>query len=241
MTNQLTHRIVLTLALTLSAGVALAQQPGGPPPMPPQIAAQGTAEERVAPDRAIARFGVQAQAREAQAAQNRVSETMQKVIQAVRRLNVPENRISTERLELHPVYEQPAPGREGAPRLVGYRAANVVRVELDATARLGPVIDAAVGAGANTIEGIQFALANEAPHRTRALQQAAREARGKAEAIAESLGVRLGRLLEAREAGVDVSPPPPVAFERAAFASTPVQPGELTVRATIVIRYAVAP
>jgi uncharacterized protein len=239
MNSRLTHSIAL--ACTLITGPALAQQPGGPPPMPPQVAAQGTAEVRVAPDRAIARFGVQVQAREAQAAQNRVNETMQKVIQAVRRLNVPENRISTERLELYPVYDQPPPGREGTQRLAGYRASNVVRVELDATARLGPVIDAAVGAGANTIEGIQFALANEAPHRAKALHQAAQEARDKARTIADSLDVRLGRLIEAREAGVDVSPPPTVAFERAALASTPVQPGELTVRATVVIRYAVAP
>jgi uncharacterized protein len=237
MTKRLMHPITLILALSLIAGTSLAQQPGGPP-QPPQIAAEGTAEVRVAPDRAIARFGVQTQAREAQAAQARVNETMQKVVQAVRRLNVPENRITTERLELSPVYEQPAPGREGAPRLAGYRAANVVRVELEATARLGPVIDAAVGAGANTIEGIQFALANEAPHRTKALQQAAQEAREKVRAIAETLGVRVDRLIEAREGGVNVTPPP-VMFERAALASAPVQPGEITVRASILVRYAV--
>jgi uncharacterized protein YggE len=182
---------------------------------------------------------VQIQAGDAKTAQGRVNDAMQKVVQAVRRLNVPENRISTERLELFPVYDQPQPGREGTPRLSGYRASNVVRVELDATANLGPVIDAAVGAGANTIEGIQFELANDAPFRRRALDQAAKEAREKAQAIAAALDAQLGRLLEASEGGAEITPPRPVAFERAAFAAAPVQPGEVSVRATVTVRYSI--
>jgi uncharacterized protein len=236
MRRELAARIGLALALGLVAPTALAQQP---PPLPPNVTAQGTAELRVAPDRAIVRFGVQFQANDARTAQGRVNETMQRVIQAIRRQNVPENRVSTERLELFPVYDQPAPGREGSPRLAGYRASNVVRVELDGVNGLGPVIDAAVGAGANTIEGVQFALANEAPHRARALAQAAQEAREKAKAIADALNVRMGLLLEASEGGVDVIPPRPLAFERAAIAATPVEPGEISLRASVTVRYSV--
>jgi uncharacterized protein len=236
MRRELAARIGLALALGLVAPTTLAQQP--PPPLPPNVTAQGTAEVRVAPDRAIVRFGVQFQAGDARTAQGRVNDTMQRVIQAVRRQNVPENRVSTERLELFPVYDQPAPGREGSPRLAGYRASNVVRVELDGVNGLGPVIDAAVGAGANTIEGVQFALANEAPHRARALAQAAQQARDKVGTIADALRVRVGRLLEASEGGVDVIPPRPLAFAREALAATPVEPGEISLRASVTVRYA---
>jgi uncharacterized protein YggE len=224
----------LILALAAIPYSTLAQEAR---PVTPHIAAQGMGEVRVAPDRAITRFGVQFQARDAQTAQTRVNETMQRVIQAVRRLNIPENRISTERLDLFPVYEQPRPNE--APRLTGYRAANVVRVELDATARVGPVIDAAVGAGANTIEGIQFALANEAPHRREALHKAAQEAREKAQSIAGALDAKLDRLLEASEGGVEFIPPRPLEFARAAdvAAAAPVQPGEIVLRATVTVRY----
>jgi uncharacterized protein len=226
-------RIALILALTSVSYNALAQEAR---PVTPHIAAQGTGEVRVAPDRAVTRFGVQFQAKDAQTAQTRVNETMQRVIQAIRRLNIPENRISTERLELFPLYDQPRPNE--AMRLTGYRAANVVRVELDVTARVGPVIDAAVGAGANTIEGIQFALANEAPHRREALQQAAREAREKAQSMAAALDAKLDRLLEASEGGVEFIPPRPLEFARAdVAAATPVQPGEIVLRATVTVRY----
>lgn len=231
---------LIWMAVVLVAGGAAAQAPRAPEI--PQIVAQGTAEVRVAPDRAIAGFGVEFQAPDARTAQARVNEAMQQVIQALRGLNLPENRIRTERLELTPVYEQPRP-REGEtrPRLVGYRAANQVRVELDNVSRLGPVIDAAVGAGANGIEGIQFTLANEAPHRIEALRQAADEARNKARAIAAALDVDLGSLIGASEGGVQVIGPPPVAFAREAFASTPVQPGEINVHATVTVHYQILP
>jgi uncharacterized protein YggE len=230
--------IHLTLALGLIAAAAGAQ-PAGPPP-PPQVVAQGTAEVRVPPDRAIVRFGVQFQAREARAAQERVNEVMQRIIQAVRAQNIPENRISTERLELSPVYEAPEP-RGGQPRIVGYRASNVVRVELENLTRLGPIIDAAVGAGANIIEGIQFTVANDTAPRLQALRQAAEEGQTKARAMADALRAQLGRLLEIREGGVEFAPPQPVMFERAAMGGAPIQPGEVTVRATVTVRYALQP
>jgi uncharacterized protein YggE len=228
----------LPLALALVSTGVNAQSATAP--MTPQVSAQGTSEVRVAPDRAIAQFGVQFQAADARTAQGRVNEAMQRVIQALRGLNIPANRISTERIELFPVYEPVRPADpDRPPRLAGYRAANHVRVELDNLARLGPVIDAAVGAGANAIEGVQFTIADDAPYRVRALRQASDEARTKARAIAEALGVGLGTLLEASEGGVEVNPPRPLLFEKAAMADTPVQPGEISIRATVQVRYAI--
>jgi uncharacterized protein YggE len=228
---------IAPLLLTLLAGPAAAQETTRP--VTPQIVTQGAGEVRVAPDRAIARFGVQLDAADARTAQGRVNEAMQRVVQALRRLQIPENRIGTERLDLSPIYEPLRPGQETRPRLTGYRAANIVRVELDDLQRLGPVIDAAVGAGANDVEDIQFSITNEAPHRMEALRKASQEARAKAQAIAEALGVRPGVLIEATEGGVEVVPPRPFALERAALAATPVQPGEMTVRATVTVRYAI--
>lgn len=230
--------IWLPVLLTLATGSAAA---AASEPATPQITAQGTAEARATPDRAVVRFGVQFDAPEAQAAQGRVGEAMQRVIQALRRLNIPGNRIGTERLDLSPVYEPTgSPLRPGPPRLTGYHASNVVRVELDDLMRLGPVIDAAVGAGANEVEGIQFAVANEAPYRAQALRQASEQARAKAQAMADALGVHLGDLLEASEGGVEVTPPRPVFFERAGGpAAMPVEPGEMTVSATVTVRYGI--
>lgn len=210
---------------------------------PPNVLADATAEVQVAPDRAVIRFGVQHQSRDARAAQAQVGQAMEKVIAAVRDRGVQRDRIATERLELHPVYDhrERAGGGEG-PVLVGFRAANVVRVELPIErgegAPIGQVIDAAIGAGANTVDGIQFELADPTPHELRAMDEAAARARARAERLARALGVRLGGLLEVREGGADVEPPRPFAMARME-ASSPVEPGLLTVRATVTLRYAI--
>ena len=231
---------LLLSILALTVVSAAAEAPG--PTAPPQIVAQGTAEVQVPPDRAIVRFSVQFDAKDAQAAQGRVNEAMQRVIQALRRLNIADNRIGTERLALSPLYESSGPpGRELQPRLVGYRAANQVRVEMEDLGRLAPVIDAAVGAGANGIEGVEFTVANDLPPRMRALRQASEEARAKARTISEALDVALGDLIEASEGGVEITPPRPVMFGRATMGGAPVQPGQMTVRATVTVRYAIRP
>ena len=197
------------------------------------------------PDLAVVRFGVQAQAKDAKRAQTDVNALMQKIIAAVKGRGIPAERITTERIELQPVYEQrePKPGEAWEqPRLAGYRAANVVRVELPVQGgkgdKVGDVIDAAVGAGANTIEGISFELRNDAEARTKALQQAAQEARRKAEALASALGMQLGNLIVASESQIAVTPPVPMyAMEAKRFAGAPVQPGELVIRASVTVRY----
>lgn len=243
----------LLCALIVSLAVPALAQPGSATMtmgMPAHVGAEGTAEIHVRPDRAAIRFGVQHQAPTAKQAQEQVNAAMQKVIKAVRGKGVPQERITTERLELSPVYDyrQPPEGGDAMPKLIGYRAANVVRVELPVTsekeAGVGPVIDAATGAGANTVEGIQFYLQDEAPARRQALAKAAEEARRRADTLAQALGVKLGDLMVATDANVSVVPPPmPMMMERAVMAKAagaPVQPGEMTVTASVQVRYQIA-
>jgi uncharacterized protein YggE len=213
---------------------------------PPFLAAEGTAEVRVAPDRATVRFGVQHQAKDAKQAQLKVNQVMQNLMQALRKSGIPAERITTERLELQPVYDhqqRPEQPWEG-PRLVGFRAANVVRVELPVEQGkgdlVGSVIDTAIGAGANTVEGIEFQLVDDQPAYLRAMQQASQRASEKADQLAKSLGVTRGRLLEARESGVSFEPPVPYMMMEARAmksAGTSVSPGEMVVRASVVVRY----
>jgi len=214
--------------------------------IPPFLAAEGNAEVRVTPDRAVVRFGVQHQARDAKQAQQQVNQVMQKLVQALRKSGIPAERVTTERLELQPVYDhqdRPDQPYQG-PRLVGFRAANVVRVELPVEQGkgdlVGNVIDTAIAAGANTVEGIEFQLVDDQPAYLRALDQASQRAREKADRLARSLGVARGQLLEARESGVGVEPPMPYMMMEARAmkaAGTAVSPGETVVRASVTVRY----
>ena len=222
---------------------ALAEQE---PRRPPMVIATGTAEVFAPPDRATLRLGVQEQARTADAAQKGVNETMYRILDALRKMGVPETRIRTSRAELFPVYAYPQ-NRGGSPDLTGFRAANTITVLLDLGGKpeIGAVMDAAVKAGANSIDGVAFSLSDDTAQRAQALEQAAKNARQKAESIASALGVRLGKLIAAGELGGGPGAPPrpmmrTMALESAdASAGASIEPGQVRVTATVEVRYAI--
>lgn len=229
--------LALTLALPAVADEARIQR---------HVSAEGVAQIQIRPDRAAVRFGVQHQAPDAKKAQEKVNADMQRVIQALRKQGVPEARISTERLQLQPVYDY-GKNHQGPPKLAGFQASNVIRVELEVQpgkdTGIGQVIDAGVTTGVNSIEGIEFYLADEGPARRQALAKAAEEARKRAETLAGALGAKLGDLLAVTDGSMDVQPPPMPLYaakmERSMAADTQIQPGELTIRAVAKVRYAI--
>lgn len=218
----------------------------------PVISVAGNGEVRQVPDEATVRLGVTAQADNAAEAQARANEVANAILAAVTALGVERSAIQTSRLVLDPVYSQPGPEerrgeREYVPRVVGYRASNVVSVQLADLAKVGPVIDAAVGAGANEVQGVDFRLRNDRPAHQQAVRRAVEEARGTATAIAEALGVTLGPVLEAREGGAQVMYPQmdvrayrQEAMMASAPPPTPVSPGEVEIHARVEITYRIA-
>ena len=202
------------------------------------LTVQGRGEVRVVPDQATVRLGMTRQRPRAQEAQADVNKTVTAILTAIKQLGIPENAVQTSQLTLQPTYAQGTPG--GTPKINGYQASNTVTVRIDRLDQTGPVVDAGLGAGANTVEGISFGLKDDSAARDRALQMAAKDAERKAGAIVKALGIRIIEVLEIQEGGR--GPEPVQFFGRAAAmaaesAATPVAPGELTVSASVTIRY----
>ncbi|AKU90410.1 SIMPL domain-containing protein [Vulgatibacter incomptus] len=235
---------LLLLSAPLAARAADAEKGAMMPP--PMVAAEGVGVVHAAPDLAVVRFGVQQQAPTAQKAQAAVNAVMEKVMASLRKLGVPANKIATDRINLYPVYAQPKPGEyDHDPKVIGFRATNTLRVELALDAKgptVGSVLDAALAGGANSVDGVSFEIADDTPQRIEALRLASANARAKATAIASSLGAKLGALREAHEAGAEIGPPQPMMMKSMAMdmrgASTSVEPGEIQVRASVQVRYA---
>lgn len=206
----------------------------------PSLTASGRGEARVRPDLAVVRVGATIQAQEASKAQAAVNQIMQKAIARLKELGIPEDQIQTETISLWPEYRHDKQGRE--PILVGYRASNVVAVRVKEINRLGEVIDAAVGAGANQLQGVSFEVQDDRAARRDALQRAIADAQAKGEAMAAAMGLGLMAVLDVHEGLVDVVPPPrPMArMALAAEAATPVQPGQVQVQAEVTVRWRVA-
>lgn len=246
-----THRYptfaLTALAILIATLPAGAQMPEPPDPHRhdpvPTVTVSGAGEVRVAPDLATVSLGVVAQKESARAAQQEASRIAQDILDAITALDVPEEAVQTSQLVLTPVYEQGGPRQQvpTEPRIIAYRASNVVSVRLDDLARIGPAIDAGIDAGANQVQGVDFQLEDDREAREEALRRAVREARGKAAAMAEALEVSLGTVLDAREGGVTIHRPEfgqvrMMAMEAQA-ADTPVSPGEITVSANVTLSY----
>jgi|SRR5690606_2362467 len=209
---------------------------------PPVLRVSASADVSIQPDHAVVRLGVLAEAPDAADAQNRVNETMQRVLDAMRGLGFADQALRTEDLSLYPVYGNQRFSERGEPqepRIVGYRASNVVSVEVVELATIGAVIDAGIGAGANQLQGISFGARNDARSRAEAMRLAVEEARIQADAIADALGMQITGVREVVAGGYDVRPPIPYAGQRLAadVASTPVQPGQVDVTASVTVTY----
>lgn len=211
----------------------------------PAISVSGTGEVAAAPDRAVVSLGAVMEAKQAVDAQKQLAQVMQRVLKDIKALGIPDQKIRTAGLYLNPVYSHSTP-RAGqdpeAPRIVGYRAGNSVRVEVDDIERVGSVIDAGISAGANQLAGLSFELKDDLTYRQQALKIACHEARTNAEAIAAALALKLGDILEVREDGAPVHYPSERRFAApAAAGATPVQPGQVQVTGAVTVRFKVLP
>jgi uncharacterized protein len=205
------------------------------------ISVTGEGEVKAVPDLAIVAFAVETSAptaAEAVASNARKSTTL---ADALRKVVGPQDKVSTTRYSLDPRYE--TRDRTVDPtKIIGYIAHNEVRVELNDVEKVGTAIDAATKAGANRVNGLQFTLRDQGPQIRAALQRAGEAARLQAESVAQALGVRLGQVLTANTSTSPIMPRPVARFAMAAEvsrASTPVEPGEVTVNATLQVTYAI--
>ncbi len=243
--------------LTLAAGGALvaclAAASWAPAPTPARtepnlradrpsvISVSGDALATAKPDRAQIDISVVTQASTARAAGTENAARTDRVIHELRQVVKPSAKIETTNYSLSPNYQYPREG--GQPRLTGYTATNTVRVTTDDLREVGPAIDAAVGAGANNIQNLQFTLRDRHAAETRALREAATAARDKADALANALGLKVLRILEVTESGAPIVRPmyAEVAMRSAVAAPTPIQPGDIDVRAQVTLTVEVGP
>jgi len=224
------------MAATALAAPVMAQSAPAPHVMQaqPSISLSADGEVKVAPDMATITFGVVTEAPTAAEAMAQNAARMTQVIAALRRAGISERDIQTSGLNLSAQYDYV---QNEPPRLRGYQASNRVTVVINDVNAVGTTADAVVAAGVNQIDGITFGLKNPKAAEDQARRAAVAALQSKASLYADALGVRLGGIRSLNEGGPDMSQPPVFVGNRMAMAadmeSTPVAPGELTVRIDI--------
>jgi uncharacterized protein YggE len=223
--------VVLVLAAALSPQTILAQTPAAPEP--PVIVAQGEAILMLPPDRAYAQIAAEARADKIKDAQRMAAMSMSTVQMAIKGVGVPADTIRTLSFSVQPWYENG--------RMRGHVARNVIEVRVDDLTKLGDIIDAAGATNEGAVSSVRFDLKNRSAAELDALRRAVRDANERAKAIAEGAGQTLGAIVRVQEQRSSSASP---VFRAATgggggrgggFAETPIEPGEIQVRATVVL------
>lgn len=203
----------------------------------PSIEVTGEGTVSAAPNKAIIVLGVITESPSLSTAQSENASAVTNVINAMLRLNIPREQIQTVtyRIEIQYNYE------DGTQIFRGYRVTHLLQITIDSVEQTGLVVDTAVNSGANFVSTIRFTIANSEIFYNQALSTAIQNAGNKANTIARTLGATLVRTpVKITEETRVIEPPIPFQaslLTEGAAIPTPIQPGELEIRAVVRAQY----
>ena len=222
-----------TLALGLLAAPAFAASDATPPRT---ITVTGEGQSKAVPDEAQLSTGVVSQGRTAAEALAANSEAMNAVFDTLKKVGIPEKSIQTSEFSVSPQYRNDKNG-ERTNEIVGYQVTNSVSVTVDDLKRLGPVLDALVASGSNSLGGISFTIRDPKPLMAEAREAAMKDAMARAATYARAGGLTLGRILAVSEGGVEMPRPVFRMAMAAAPAAPPIAAGEESVSASVTVQF----
>jgi uncharacterized protein YggE len=201
------------------------------------ITVPGAGSVVVEPDVASVRLGVNVLAKTAGAARETAAKTMQAVLDAVLAQDVARRDVRTSLVSLNPTMDY-SDGK--GPRVTGYQVQNSVSVTLRDLSRTGELIDAALSAGASTLDSLDFQLENPTSAAAEARAAAMADARDRAATIARAAGAKVGDVLaviEGQPSGGPVPFPAARMALKAADVSTPVESGTQQVSVALTVTF----
>ncbi|MDD1712580.1 MAG: SIMPL domain-containing protein [Methanoregulaceae archaeon] len=207
------------------------------------ITASGTGSVIGTPDRAQISLAVETENVNVRAAQAENAARMTTVMNALTAAGIPKDALKTTGYNIYPVYDD-AKFPIGQ-KIRAYHVTNTLTITLHDVNRTGEVIDIGVANGINQANSIQFLLSDEQAQvlRTEALKEAADRAGADAQTVAAALGVRITSV-KAADTGGGYIPVPFQNYVRSDIStggeSTPIQPGDVTVTATVTVTYLIA-
>jgi len=227
---------VLATSLALPA-IAQDQPPAA------TISIEGHGEVQAAPDTAYVTSGVTTQGATAREALDANTKAMAELVATLKEAGIESRDIQTSGFSVSPNYvyteERDANGYTLPPKINGYVVTNSVTIRVRDLPSLGQVLDKQVTVGANTINGVSFAVADPSKLLDDARKAAFADARAKAELYAGVAAVELDRIVSISESqGFDQ--PQPYAMKSMAMAEAapvPIEAGELTFSINVSVQW----
>lgn len=219
--------VLLTVMLLLSAVMCARAEDK-------EIRVAGNASVTLSADYATLQIGVTTKKDTVQSAQQENAQAMNAVLDALYAAGIEEKDVITSQFNIYSSVDW-VNGEEKS----YYCVDNMLSVTVRSLEKIGMVMDAAIGAGANQTYGIAFASAKENEAYLQALQRAVEDARAKAEVLAAAAGKQLGQLIlmDASQGGYYYGISNTYNAKEAAAAGDAIVSGDVSVSASVVLTY----
>lgn len=176
------------------------------------ITVSGDGEVFATPDVANLSFSVLGKGATPAAAQEKVNQTMSKIIDSLKKAGILEKDIKTINFSSNPVYSYPdqKPCGVGMPcyyptrsdgTITGYEVDQTTSVKIPKTEDASKILGSLAALGATNISGVTFSVDNEDEYKVEARAAAIAKAKAKAEQLAKDLDVKLVRIVSFSENG----------------------------------------
>ncbi len=161
------------------------------------VSVSGVGIVTTTPDTASVQLGVTVTQATLADAQSQASTQMQAVIDALTAAGVEEKDIQTSSYYVSVVQNYDASGNPS--EVTNFQVQNMVNVVVRDIDTVGPILDGAVEAGANTVYGVNFYLDDSSAASTQARALAVQDAQKRAEELAAAAGMTLGPVVSITE------------------------------------------
>jgi len=162
------------------------------------ISATGTARVERVPDYVDVMLGSVAIEGTAGGAHAAATKAMDAAVVAIKALKLAGEDLQKGSVDLSPRYERnDSTYQDHVPKIIGYAASVTLRIRTSDLKAVPGIIDAALGAGCNRVDYVQFGIKEAIAAREEAVKLATQAARRKAVVMAEALDLRLTRVVEA--------------------------------------------
>ncbi len=235
---------VIPFAVLAGSLLLSACAPGGivanPAPAQRLLSVTGSGTVSLTPDVAYINIGVHTEMDTASAAVSANNSQTQKVIDALEQAGVDAKDIRTTNFSIYPnvQYDPQTNQKVGTTYVVD----NTVYVTSHDIAKLGALLDATVSAGANSVNSIQFDVADKTAAIKQARDAAVKDARTQADELAKAAGISLGPI-QTVEFYNSIPTPTVNGIGKggggAAEAAVPIQSGQLMLTVTVNMSYAI--
>jgi hypothetical protein len=199
-----------------------------------ELSVVGEGKVDVVPDTAFVDVGVNINnvqtVDEAQAGINKVNN---KIIESLKALGIDKKNIKTSNYSIYPNYDY---SKETTGEITGYNGNVTISIKTDDVTKVPQVIESATKAGANQVQGTRFEVGDPAKYRSEARNKAIQNAQKEAKLLADSLGIKLGKVVNIVEStGTTTNGEPAFYAERAmgGGGGPSIEPGSQTITSVV--------